>query len=190
MSDIRLEGVTQALRHRRGGGQCRPRGGAWRVRHHPGAERLGQDDAAAADRRPQPADGGPHLHRRARRHRSERAGAQYRAGVPVLRAVPAHDGAGERAVPPRRAQDQRRDRAQPGARGAEAGAPRGLAGSPAVAAFRRPAAAGGAGACGRLQARHPAARRAARRARPQAARGAAGRAEAASAPARRDDACS
>ena len=76
----------------------------------------------------------------------------------------------------------------PGARRAEAGAARRPAGSPALAAFRRPAAARGAGPRHRLQARHPAARRAAGRARPQAARGAAGRAEAAPAHARRHDA--
>ena len=84
MSDIRLEGVS-----RRYGTVAAADNVDLAVAQGEfvtilGPSGSGKTTLAVADRRPQPADGGPHLHRRPRRHRRAGAGAQYRAGVPVL----------------------------------------------------------------------------------------------------------
>ena len=110
--------------------------------------------------------------------RAVRARREHR--VPGLRAVPAHDGRGQRRVRPRDP-PRRQGRARPARRrGAGDGPPRGLRQAQAGPAVGRPAPAGRARARAREPAPCPAARRAARCARPQAPRGDAGRAQAAS----------
>src|SRR3954471_10437412 len=168
----------QALR-RRGRRRRRVAGDAGRrVLHDARAVRLREDDDAAADRGVREA----RRRRRAarRRGRVEPAAAQAPAehGLPVLRAVPAHDGRrqrGVRAALP--AGDEGREGA-PGRRGDVDGAVERAGGAPARAAFRGPAAAGGSGTGARAGATGAAARRAARRAGRPAARRSPGRAQA------------
>ncbi len=71
---------------------------AGRARHAARALRLRQDDHAADGRGPRAGDERAHRDRRHRRHaaRGERARRQH--GVPVVRAVSAHDGAAERLL--------------------------------------------------------------------------------------------
>ena len=107
-------------------------------------------------------------------------GRQHR--VPGLRAVPAHDGAGERRVRPDRVKKvPKAERRQQGRGGAPRScAARGVRRPQAGAAVGRSAPARRARARDRQQPAGAPARRAARRARPEAAAGDADRAEAAS----------
>ena len=73
---------------------------AGRARHAARALGLRQDDDAAHGRRARAGDGGPRADRRHRRHAARRQRARRQHGVPVLRAVPAHDGARERLLRP------------------------------------------------------------------------------------------
>ena len=116
---------------------------------------------------------------RRRRHGPQAAAqAAGQHGLPVLRAVPAHDRGRERRV--RAALPEVRQGGDHAARGRGDGdGPARRAGRAAAgAALRRPAAAGRAGAGDRARAARAAARRAAGRAGRAAARGPAGRAQA------------
>ena len=84
----RRQGGRRALARDRRGRVLRPRRPV----------RLRQVDAAADDRRPRGRHRRRRLDRRRRRHREAAAGARHRDGLPELRALPAHDGAGEPRV--------------------------------------------------------------------------------------------
>ena len=62
------------------------------------AERLGQEHGAPHDRRAGAPDARPDLDGRRGAHRQERAGAPGGIRLPALRAVPSHDGGGQRVV--------------------------------------------------------------------------------------------
>ena len=68
--------------------------------HAARALRLRQDDDAAHGRGPRAGVERPHRDRRQRRHAARRQRARRQHGVPVVRAVPAHDGARERLLRP------------------------------------------------------------------------------------------
>ena len=140
--------------------------------------RLRQDDDAADDRRVRDAHRGCDPARRRRRLARPAAQAQRQHGVPALRAVPAHDGVGQRRL--RTPQQEEGQGRGPQARRRAAGdrAADRLRRAQARPALRRPAAAGRPGpGAGELPQR-TAARRTARRAGPQAAPGDAVRAQA------------
>ena len=112
--------------------------------------------------------------------------ARRQHGVPGLRALPAHDGRGERRVRP---EGQGRSAAAGGARGRGGARPRAAVGArraQAGAALRRPAPARGARARARQRPAGAAPRRAARRPRPEAAPGDAGLPQGAAAGSRQD----
>ena len=117
-----------------------------------------------------------HPHRRPGGQRPAAQGSRHRDGLPELRPLPAHDGAGEPRV---RAQDpQDRSRAEMAKRRGRGGADprhRPPARPQAAAALRRPAPAGGGGSRDRPQAGRLPLRRAALQPRRQAAGADAGR---------------
>ena len=101
-----------------GGQGARPRD---RRRRVPGAARpfrLRQDDGAAHGRRAGIGDLGPHPDRRPRRHPRAAEISRRRDGVPVLRALPAHDGGGEHRLSAEAARRRRRPSATPRSAGA------------------------------------------------------------------------
>ena len=130
---------------------------------------------------------GPHPARRpgSARHPALPAAGQH--DVPVLRAVPAHDGRAQHRLRPQAGRHAASPRST--ARVAEmlrAGQARAVRQAQAAPAFRRPAPARRAGPLGRQAAEGAAARRAARRARQEAARGDAVRTDGPAAGARPD----
>ena len=123
------------------------------------------------DQRPDPAA-------RRRRHARPAGQAQRQHGVPVLRALPAHERVRERRVrAARQARQPGRDCATASTEALRSVRLEGVRGAQARPALRRPAAARRARARARQPARRPAARRAARRARPEAPQGDAARAQ-------------
>jgi hypothetical protein len=102
---------------------------------------------------------------------SPRAGLRARRqhGVPVLRAVPAHERARERRLRPAPSRHAEGEAATRRAGSCEAGRPRGLRASAALRALRRPAAARRGGARAGARAAGAAVRRAAVQPRRQAA---------------------
>ncbi len=175
MSFLALTGIRKDLRRPRGRQGLQSRRRARRVRHLPRTKRLRQDDDAAHDRRLRDADRGRNPHQRPGRHASAPQQARDRHGVPVLRAVPQHDG---------RRQHRLRPQGRAQACGRDQGAGRRDAGDDQAAAARRalslstvgrPAAARLARPRARAEPADSAARRAAvrpRRAHPRvAARG-------------------
>ncbi len=94
--------------------------------HAAGPVRLRQDHDPAHDRGPGDADRRPHPDRRQGRHPAAAERARRQHGVPVLRAVPAHDGAGERLLRPGRVRAQQGAAAGQGPRGPAPGRPRRL----------------------------------------------------------------
>ena len=153
-----------------------------------GPERLGQDHAAHADRRARRPVRRADRDRRPRRHLAAGGAAQRRAGVPELRAVPAHVGRRQHRLSAERARPRPAPRSSAGSRTRSGwSACRASSARQPEPALGRPAAAGRARPRVRVRARDPAPRRAARRARPQAARAAPGRAPPAAALARHHD---
>ena len=104
--------------------------------------------------------------------------ARREHGLPVVRAVPAHERGRERAFGLRAAAGAEGRDPRAGRRDPRDRRPRRPGEAPPEGAVRRPAAAGRAGPSAGQPAERAAARRAARRARPQAPPGHAGRAEA------------
>ena len=142
-----------------------------RVLRAPRAFGLRQVDAAAADRRLQPAPGRRRCWSAARDVTGIAAvEAQRRHGVPELRALAAHDGGAQRRLRARGAPAAARRGPAPGRGRARAGRARRLRRAPAEPALRRPAAARRARPHARDRAAGAAARRAALQPRRQAAR--------------------
>ena len=73
-----------------------------------GPSGCGKSHGAADDRRARGSDRRDHPHRRPGRQRRRAQGPRHRDGVPVVRALPAHDGAGEHRVPAQVARRRRR----------------------------------------------------------------------------------
>ena len=147
-------------RHGRGRG-FQPGRAARGVRLVPGSQRLRQDDHAAHDRRVRDAHHRYYRDQRRGHHLSAAQPAQRRHGVPVLCALPQHDGGGEHRFRPQ--SDQDAGRRDPEDRGRDAGChpPAGARCALPLSAFRWPAAAGRAGACAGHPSQGVAARRAA-----------------------------
>ena len=123
-------------------------------------------------------DRGRHPPRGRRRLAGAAAQAQRQHGVPALRAVPPHDGVGQRRLRPAQHEEGQGRGQAARRRAARDRPPHRLRPAQARPALRRPAAARGAGpGAGELPQR-AAARRTARRPRPQAAPGHAVRAQA------------
>ena len=141
MAEVNLSGITKSFgavaRHQ----GRRPRHRDRRVRRLRRPVGLRQVDAAAPDRR---AGGHHQRHDEDRRRGGERRAAleaRHRDGVPVLRALPAHDRLQQHGLRHEaRARQQGGDR-QAGARGGRHPAARPLSRPPAEGAFRRPAPA-------------------------------------------------
>ena len=143
MAEIVLEHVTKRFPDGIARGQRLQPGHRRRRVRHPGRPvGLREVDDAEHDRRP----GGHHRGRAAhRRPGGEQQGAQgprHRDGVPELRAVPAHDRAGEHGLRAEAGQDAAgRDRRE-GRRGGQDPRPHPAPGPQAGQPVRRPAAAG------------------------------------------------
>ena len=133
MADLELQSVKQELRRRRSHPGHRPRDREGRIRGLRRALGLRQVHAPADDRRPRGCELGHDPDRRPRRDPGRAVGARHRDGVPVLRALPAHDGRREHRLRPEpRATAEGRDR-----RGGRQGGPH-----PATRAAARPQAQG------------------------------------------------
>ncbi len=149
----RDEAVSRRRRARRRGGRRRRRLRRYRRRRVPRPRRplrLWQVDDSPDGRRTGVGDHGRGSYRRTRRHRPGGEEPRHRDGVPVLRALPAHDRPAEHGV---RAggvdrHARRRDRRDGGRDGGDA-RHRGPARPEAPGAVWRPAAAGRARACDR-----------------------------------------
>ena len=149
-----------------------------RVLHDARPVRLREDNDASPDRRLRATRRGLGAARRPRRDRRPAVRAEREHRLPGLRALPAHDGRGERRVRP---EDPPRaeSRAAGARRGGAAHRPADrLRRAQARTALGRTAPASRARACARQPSAGAAARRAARRARPEAPPGDADRAEA------------
>ena len=135
------------LRGARAPGRRPPRPGG-RRRRVPRARRpvgLRQVDDAADARRAGAGRRGHDPHRRPRRHDGAAEGPRHRHGLPVLRAVPAHDGGREHRLPPQGQADPQGRARPPGPRGGPDPRPRAVPRPQAGQAVGRPAPAGGDG---------------------------------------------
>ncbi len=167
----------EALRRRRGGGRRLVRDPRGRVLLDARSLGVRQDDDAAHDRGLRGADQRPHPAARGRRDARAAGQAARQHGVPVLRALPAHERVRERRVRAARQARARGRCAQSRHQRAARGAPRGHGGAQAGTALGWPAAARRPRARARQRTCSPPARRTAGRARPQAAAGDAARAQ-------------
>ena len=111
----RIPQRDEALRRRDGGRRRVLHHRARHARHAARPLRLRQDHDAAHDRRARDGERGPDPHRRARRDPPVGRRPRRQHGVPVLRAVPAHDGARERRLRPSVQGRSRKERGGDGA---------------------------------------------------------------------------
>ncbi len=169
----------QGGRHGRRRGRCRPRDRGRGVLLAARSLRVREDDHPAHDRGLRVPHRGQHpdLRGGGRARAAQPSPRQHR--VPVLRAVPAHDGRGEHRLRPADEEGRPGGGDAPGRRGHRPRAAPGARTAQAQAAVRRAAATRGAGPCAGQPPEGAAARRTARRARPQAPPGDADRAQAA-----------
>ncbi len=168
----------QTLRRLRGGERSRLLDRFGRVLLDARTVGLRQDDHAPDDRRLRDPHRGRDPARRQGRVAGASAQAQRQHRVPALRAVPPHDGVGQRRLRTAQPEEGQGRGQEARRRAARDRAPHRLRQAQARPALRRSAAARGAGPCAGQLPERAAARRTARRPRPQAATGDAVRAQA------------